>query len=79
MINRTEWMDAGKWENMIVLALLGILALVVAGCVCVVWAERGGPRWVRVVASVTLTAGELVRGSGKNRSRGLNRNSSEDG
>lgn len=72
-------MDAGKWENMIVLALLGILALVVAGCVCVVWAERGGPRWVRVVASVTLAAGELVRGSGKNRSRGLNRNSSEDG
>ncbi|WUT40462.1 hypothetical protein OID54_37005 [Streptomyces sp. NBC_00690] len=64
---------------MIVLALLGILALVVTGCVCVVWAERGGPRWVRVVASVTLAVGDVVRGSGKNRSRGLNRDSSNNG
>jgi hypothetical protein len=37
--------------------------------VCVVWAERGGPRWVRAVATVTLTAGELLRHSGKNRRR----------
>ncbi|MBT2400178.1 hypothetical protein [Streptomyces sp. ISL-100] len=55
---------------MAVLVLLGVLALAVGGCVCVVWAERGGPRWVRVVATVTLTAGELLRRSGKNR-RGL--------
>ncbi|GAA2132911.1 hypothetical protein GCM10009760_08460 [Kitasatospora kazusensis] len=49
--------------------LLGVLALAVGGCVCVVWAERGGPRWVRVVASVTLAAGELVRPSDASRRR----------
>lgn len=58
---------------MIALVLLGILALVVGGCVCVVWAERGGPRWARAVAATTLAAGELLRSSGKNRRRGLNR------
>ncbi|MEV6613058.1 hypothetical protein AB0N31_04045 [Streptomyces sp. NPDC051051] len=53
---------------MAVVVLLGVLALVVGGCVCVVWAARGGPRWVRVVAAVTLTAGELLRSSsGKKR------------
>nr|WP_228044531.1 hypothetical protein [Streptomyces ferrugineus] len=46
---------------MIVLALVGVLLLVVGGCVCVVWASRGGPRWVRVVANVTLGMGEVVR------------------
>ncbi|GHH24305.1 hypothetical protein ABT384_33580 [Streptomyces lanatus] len=46
---------------MIVLILVGILVLAVGGCVCVVWASRGGPRWVRVVASVTLGVGEVVR------------------
>jgi hypothetical protein len=54
---------------MTVVVLLGVLALAVGGCVCVVWAERGGPRWVRAVATVTLTAGELLRHSGKNRRR----------
>ncbi|MET8216345.1 hypothetical protein [Streptomyces hirsutus] len=54
---------------MITLVLLGILALVVGGCVCVVWAERGGPRWARAVAAVTLGAGELLRHFGKNRSQ----------
>ncbi|GHC39141.1 hypothetical protein [Streptomyces cinnamoneus] len=54
---------------MTVLVLLGLLALAVGGCTCVVWAERGGPRWVRVVATVTLAAGELVRRSGKSRNR----------
>ncbi|MFD0211078.1 hypothetical protein ACFVH9_18570 [Streptomyces hirsutus] len=54
---------------MITLVLLGILALVVGGCVCVVWAERGGPRWARAVAAVTLGAGELLRRYGKNRSQ----------
>ena len=48
-----------------VLVLSGVLALVVGGCLCVVWAERGGPRWVRGVAAVTLVAGELVRKSGR--------------
>ncbi|MER6205654.1 hypothetical protein ACWDG9_18605 [Streptomyces sp. NPDC001073] len=57
---------------MIVAVLLGVLVLVAGGCACVVWAERGGPRWARVVATVTLIAGELVRASGKKRRRGLN-------
>ncbi|MGP3735865.1 hypothetical protein ACTWJ9_22190 [Streptomyces sp. GDS52] len=57
---------------MIFLVLLGILALVVGGCVCVVWAERGGPRWTRAVAATTLAAGELLRSFGKNRGQGLN-------
>ncbi|MGW1930169.1 hypothetical protein ACWCPG_12650, partial [Streptomyces sp. NPDC001919] len=39
---------------MIMVALTGVLVLVVGGCVCVVWAARGGPRWVRGVAAVTL-------------------------
>ncbi|GAB2457741.1 hypothetical protein [Streptomyces incanus] len=64
--------------NVIALVLLGILALVVGGCVCVVWAERGGPRWTRVVAATTLGAGELLRRSGKNRRRGLDQ-SADDG
>ncbi|MFF0108717.1 hypothetical protein [Streptomyces hirsutus] len=63
---------------MIALVLLGILALVVGGCVCVVWAERGGPRWARAVATVTLGAGELLRSFGKNRDQGLGQ-SADDG
>jgi hypothetical protein len=47
----------------VVLVLTGILVLVVGGCVCVVWASRGGPRWVRGVALVVLAAGEVVRKS----------------
>ncbi|PRH78367.1 hypothetical protein C6N75_15305, partial [Streptomyces solincola] len=43
------------------LVLIGLLVLVVGGCACVVWAARGGPRWARGVAAVTLTAGELLR------------------
>lgn len=46
---------------MAVLILSGVLVLVIGGCVCVVWAARGGPRWVRGVATATLAAGELVR------------------
>jgi predicted anti-sigma-YlaC factor YlaD len=63
---------------MIVAVLLGVLALIVGGCACVVWAERGGPRWARVVATVTLTASELLRASGKKRRRGLNPGSQGD-
>ncbi|MEZ7005467.1 hypothetical protein [Streptomyces sp. AD55] len=57
---------------MVGLVLLGVLLLVAGGCACVVWAERGGPRWVRCVATVTLAASELVRRSEKNRRRSLN-------
>ncbi|WP_405927038.1 hypothetical protein [Streptomyces sp. NBC_00035] len=52
---------------MTIVVLLGVLLLVIAGCVCVVWAARGGPRWVRVVATATVAAGELVSRSGKRR------------
>ncbi|WP_372478423.1 hypothetical protein [Streptomyces daghestanicus] len=53
-----------------VVVLSGVLVLVLGGCACVVWAERGGPRWARGVARVTLAAGELVRHSGGPRSGG---------
>ncbi|GGZ71489.1 hypothetical protein [Streptomyces bluensis] len=46
-----------------------VVVLVLAGCACVVWAARGGPRWVRGIAAVTLTAGEAVRRSGRTKSR----------
>ncbi|MFD9428359.1 MULTISPECIES: hypothetical protein [unclassified Streptomyces] len=55
---------------MVQAALLVVLALAVGGCVCVVWAGRGGPRWVRAVAAVTLAAGTVVRDMrGRNRRR----------
>jgi uncharacterized protein YceK len=54
---------------MIVLVLVGVVLLVVGGCACVVWAERGGPRWARGVAAVTQAAGELVRKSGRSNRR----------
>ncbi len=63
---------------MIVAVLLGFLALLIGGCACVVWAERGGPRWARVVATVTLTASELLRSSEKKRRRGMNPGSQGD-
>lgn len=44
-----------------------VLLLVVGGCVCVVWARMGGPRWVRAVSSVTLATAELVSGLGGGR------------
>lgn len=58
---------------MINLVLLGVVVLAVGGCACVVWAERGGPRWVRRAAAVTLAASELVRRSQKRRRRSGNR------
>ncbi|AKA01240.1 hypothetical protein SAZ_00780 [Streptomyces noursei ZPM] len=58
---------------MINLLLLGVVLLAVGGCVCVLWAERGGPRWVRRVATVTLAASELVHRSQKRRRRSGNR------
>ncbi|NUT28550.1 MAG: hypothetical protein HOV84_22015 [Streptomyces sp.] len=63
--------------SVIVLILVGVLVLAVGGCVCVIWASRGGPRWVRGVASVTLVAGELVRRSGRSR-RGSSSGSDSD-
>ncbi|MFI8950609.1 hypothetical protein ACIGO6_29295 [Streptomyces sp. NPDC053750] len=59
--------------SVVVIVLVGVLVLAVGGCVCVVWAARGGPPWTRAVAKATLLAGELVRASGRsggNRNRG---------
>ncbi|WP_210576600.1 hypothetical protein [Streptomyces sp. GESEQ-4] len=50
---------------MAVLVLSVVLVLIVGACVCVVWAQRGGPRWVRAVAAVTLGVGEVVRFVGR--------------
>ncbi|MEU7698370.1 hypothetical protein ACF064_07475 [Streptomyces sp. NPDC015492] len=61
---------------MIMAALTGVLVLVVGGCVCVVWAARGGPRWVRGVAAVTLALGSAVRSG--NRRPGV-RSGGDDG
>ncbi|MFE4018495.1 hypothetical protein ACFXPZ_13890 [Streptomyces sp. NPDC059101] len=61
---------------MINLLLLGVVMLAVGGCVCVLWAEHGGPRWVRRVATVTLAASELVRRSQKRRRRSVDRTTS---
>lgn len=62
-----------------VLVLAGLLVLVIGGCVCVVWASRGGPRWVRGVAAVTLVVGELVRAAAKSNGRRSVNQSSGDG
>lgn len=53
---------------MAVLVLSCVLALVIGGCVCVVWAARGGPRWVRVVAQITIGLGHVVGALSKSRS-----------
>ncbi|MEV5321626.1 hypothetical protein AB0K92_28945 [Streptomyces sp. NPDC052687] len=52
---------------MTVFVLSCVALLAAGGCVCVVWAARGGPRWVRVVARGTLLAGELVGRSTRSR------------
>ncbi|QDO41973.1 hypothetical protein FNV62_31055 [Streptomyces sp. RLB3-17] len=62
-----------------VLVLAGLLVLVIGGCVCVVWASRGGPRWVRGVAAVTLVVGQLVRAAVKSNGRRSANRSSSDG
>ncbi|MGV9933484.1 hypothetical protein ACWDY4_23245 [Streptomyces olivaceoviridis] len=62
---------------MIVL-LLGVLVLVIGGCVCVVWAERGGPRWVRIVAALTRGAGELLSSAQKSRNRNRSGDTDDD-
>ncbi|MFJ1792072.1 hypothetical protein [Kitasatospora griseola] len=52
---------------MIGVLLVVVLLLVVGGCVCVVWAERGGPAWVRAVSRATLGAGEATRRAARRR------------
>lgn len=45
--------------------LSGLLALVLFGCVCIVWAVRGGPRWVQVIASITRGLGQATRSANR--------------
>nr|WP_030242713.1 hypothetical protein [Streptomyces sp. NRRL S-350] len=52
--------------------LIGVLVLVVAGCGCVVWADRGGPRWTRLVAALTVRAGEVLPSVLRSRRRSSN-------
>ncbi|MEV7585904.1 hypothetical protein ACIRUY_35825 [Streptomyces erythrochromogenes] len=56
--------------------LLLLVAAAVGGAACVVWAERGGPRWVRIVASVTVGIASLVRGAQKSGRRSAGGSSS---
>ncbi|WP_405008608.1 hypothetical protein OHV13_04345 [Kitasatospora purpeofusca] len=64
---------------MIGVVLIGILALVVGGCVCVVWADRGGPRWTRAVAAATVGAGRAVRSYQKAQRRQVSSGSNDAG
>lgn len=64
---------------MLVPAVLVVVLVVVAGgCVCVVWAERGGPPRVRGVAAATLAVSRLV-GLGRRRRPGPHGTSGDDG
>ncbi|MBD0711365.1 MULTISPECIES: hypothetical protein [unclassified Streptomyces] len=64
---------------MVLTALIGVVALAAVGCVCVVWAARGGPKGARAVAAVTLTAGELVRAGARANGRSNSRNGNDVG
>ncbi|WP_306323679.1 MULTISPECIES: hypothetical protein [unclassified Streptomyces] len=65
---------------MVLLVLLVLLAFVAFGFVCTVWAARGGPRWVRIVSSVTVGLAEVVGSLTKSSRRsGNGSNSSGDG
>ncbi len=59
--------------------LVGLLVLTLAGCGCVVWASRGGPRWTRAVAALTLGAGEVLRSGARRRRREQWRRGSSSG
>jgi len=64
---------------MIVLLLIAVLALAAGGCVCVVWAARGGPRWVRGVSRATLALSEVASAASKRSNRSSSRSSGDDG
>ncbi|MFB6836071.1 hypothetical protein [Streptomyces sp. NPDC056361] len=64
---------------MILFVLIAVVALAATGCVCVVWAARGGPRWVRAVATLTLLGGEVVRDGRRRGLRGGGDQSGRDG
>ncbi|MEV0125035.1 hypothetical protein AB0I16_26460 [Streptomyces sp. NPDC050703] len=50
--------------------LLGIAVLIAAaGLGAVIWAARGGPRWVRGVAKATTVAAEIAASAAKSGGR----------
>ncbi|MFD4630699.1 hypothetical protein ACFVYR_24790 [Streptomyces sp. NPDC058284] len=63
-----------------VIVLLGIAVPVAAvGLAAVVWAARGGPRWVHGVAKVTMVCAEVVASAAKSdRRRGNGSGSGSD-
>lgn len=54
---------------MVLLLSVGVL-IAAAGLCAVVWAARGGPRWVHGVAKVTTVAAELAASATKKSRRG---------
>ncbi|WP_306332239.1 hypothetical protein [Streptomyces sp. KL118A] len=54
---------------MMIVLLYIVMALLAAGLAAVVWASRGGPRWVQGVAKATLVSAELVTSAVKKSSR----------
>ncbi|MGW1033602.1 hypothetical protein ACWD4Z_15570 [Streptomyces antibioticus] len=58
--------------DMVVLALTGLLALVIAGCACVWWTSRAddAPRWARAVSAVTLAVADVLSTSSRTSRRG---------
>ncbi|MGW8746986.1 hypothetical protein [Streptomyces sp. WAC 04229] len=65
--------------SVILIFLSAVLLLAVGGCVCVVWAARGGPRWTRGVSRATLLAGELLRASNRSSRRSGSGSSGDSG
>ncbi|MBM7168016.1 hypothetical protein JQK87_06245 [Streptomyces sp. G44] len=65
---------------MMVLLLGAAVLIAAAGLGAVVWAARGGPRWVHGVAKATTVAAELaaVAASAAKKGRGGNNNYSGD-
>ncbi|MEU7421469.1 MULTISPECIES: hypothetical protein [Streptomyces] len=57
---------------MAMLALIGVLALVIAGCACVWWTSRAddAPRWARAVSAATLALADLLSTPSRRSRRG---------
>ncbi|MFD6435033.1 hypothetical protein [Streptomyces venezuelae] len=56
---------------MMIVLLSIVMVIVAAGLAAVVWAARGGPRWVHGVAKATLVTAEVVAAARKRKSGGI--------
>ncbi|GAA2994803.1 hypothetical protein GCM10020229_46150 [Kitasatospora albolonga] len=54
---------------MIDLLLVALLAFVAFGCVCILWAERGGPRWTHGVVTAIRILTATAEAFGKSNRR----------